>query len=64
MDRTLSTLTALLLDPFLTLEEAQREACAVSHAVAPRAEPSTLRRVVRSRRAIAPATLEAEPIEA
>jgi Mn-dependent DtxR family transcriptional regulator len=64
MDRTHSTLTALLLDPFLTLDEAQREACAVSHAVAPRAEPSSLRRVLRSRPVSVPANQVAEPIEA
>ncbi|VTT99173.1 unnamed protein product [Gemmataceae bacterium] len=64
MDRTHSTLTALLLDPFLTLEEAQREACAVSHAVATRAEPSTLRRVVQSRSVSVPANQLTEPIEA
>lgn len=64
MDRTHSTLTALLLDPFLTLEEAQREARAVSHAVAPRAEPSTLRRLVRPCRSTVSTVPQTEPIEA
>ncbi len=43
MDRTLATLTALLLDPFLTSGEAEREAAATFHAT----EPSTLRRTQR-----------------
>ncbi|MBA4186409.1 MAG: hypothetical protein C0467_00175 [Planctomycetaceae bacterium] len=44
MDRTLATLTALLLDPFLTSGEAEREAAATRHAT----EPSTLRRAPRT----------------
>jgi hypothetical protein len=40
MDRTLATLTALLLDPFLTVGEAEREAAAHRFAVpAPSAMP-------------------------
>jgi len=46
MDRTMATLTALLLDPFLTSGEAEREAAATDYA----AEPSTLRRGPRSTR--------------
>lgn len=46
MDRTLATLTALLLDPFLTSGEAEREAAATYHATV----PSTLRRTPRTER--------------
>lgn len=53
MDRTQSTLTALLLNPFLTHEEAEREAVAISYTVARRVEPSVLRRDPRPRRVLA-----------
>jgi hypothetical protein len=49
MDRSsIDTLTALLLDPFLTSDEAQREAAATYRRVPSRSEPSTLRRSARS----------------
>ncbi|MCE9566252.1 MAG: hypothetical protein K8U57_29875 [Planctomycetes bacterium] len=49
MDRTIDTLTALLLDPFLTHDEAQREAAATYRRVPTKSEPSTLRRSARTR---------------
>jgi len=49
MDRTIDTLTALLLDPFLTHDEAQREAAATYRRV-PKSEPSTLRRSAQTTR--------------